>query len=353
MDRSAHSYTLQELADLTNAKLVGNPAHRISGIAELPAALSHQAAFASSAKYRKEAATSHAGVIITDSQDQTSPEKNWLIHFNPSLAFQTLIDLFYKEQIAERTSFQGIHPAAVIHPTAVIGENAAIGPNAVIEKGAHIGKDTYIGPGTYVGIAVKIGEGCLIYPNCTIREYCELGARVILQPGAVIGSCGFGYIMDKKGQHCKLQQVGNVVLEDDVEIGANTTIDRARYATTRIKRGTKIDNLVQIAHNASIGQDNIIVAQTGIAGSTETGRHVMIGGQVAVDGHLTIGDGVMLSARSGVSKSLRKAGKYGGAPCFELEEFNRNTVHLRNIEKYIARIADLEKRLDALENPAK
>lgn len=342
-------FTLKELADLTGARIIGDPQYVITGIADLATATSEQISFLAATRYKTHLAHSKAGVIIIDEKDEADPNKNWLVATNPSLAFQKIIDSFYEEQINERTSFKGIHKTAVIHPEATVAPTATIGPHVTIEKNAVIGDHSILQANSYIGIGVTIGHGCLLYPNVVVREYCQIGNRVIIQPGAIIGSCGFGYITNNKGKHEKLNQVGIVILEDDVEIGANTTIDRARHAATVISKGTKIDNLVQIAHNVSLGEDNIIVAQTGIAGSTSTGKLVIMGGQVAVDGHLYLTDGVMLSARSGVSKSLRQAGKYGGTPCFNLEEYNRNSVYLRHIDKYVERIKELEKRLEKLE----
>jgi UDP-3-O-[3-hydroxymyristoyl] glucosamine N-acyltransferase len=176
-----------------------------------------------------------------------------------------------------------------------------------------------------------------------------IGNRVILQPGVVIGSCGFGYTTDKQGRHAKLNQVGGVHIEDDVEIGANTTIDRSRFKMTIVRRGTKIDNLVQIGHGSIIGSDNMIVAQAGIAGSVETGSHVVLAGQCGIAGHVKLGKGVIMIAKSGVDKSLPEGGKYGGAPAVPLAEHNRTQVYLRNIEKYIKQLKALEARMDKLE----
>jgi UDP-3-O-[3-hydroxymyristoyl] glucosamine N-acyltransferase len=190
---------------------------------------------------------------------------------------------------------------------------------------------------------------CHFHPHVTVRERCEIGNCVILQPGAVIGSCGFGFTTDTKGRHTKLEQLGTVILEDHVEIGANTSIDRARFKSTRIGRGTKIDNLVQIGHNVHIGYDNIIVSQTGIAGSVKTGKNVVFGGQAGVVGHLEIADFVMVATRGGVSKSINQPGKYAGGPVMGLSEYNRQQVHLRKITDYVKQIEELKKRLSELE----
>jgi UDP-3-O-[3-hydroxymyristoyl] glucosamine N-acyltransferase len=236
----------------------------------------------------------------------------------------------------------------VIHETALLAEGVSVGPHVSIDEGVKIGTGTFIGAGTYIGPNTVIGSGCLIHARVVIREECQIGHRVIIQPGAVIGSCGFGYTTDKEGKHVKLNQVGNVRIEDDVEIGANTTIDRARFKNTKVSQGSKIDNLVQLGHGVNIGPHNIIVAQTGIAGSTSTGRYVVLAGQVAVAGHLHLSDGVTVAAKSGVTKSL-SAGKYGGMPATALEEYNRNKVLLRNIGKYLQQIKILTDRIEKLE----
>ena len=202
----------------------------------------------------------------------------------------------------------------------------------------------------YIGPFTTIGQDCTIHPHVTIRERCQIGNRVILQPGAVIGSCGFGYSTDKMGNHTKLEQMGIVAIEDDVEIGANTTIDRSRFKVTKIGCGTKIDNLVQIGHGVSIGKSNLIVAQVGFSGSSSTGNWVVVGGQSGFVGHVSIADGVMIAAKSGISKSITKKGQFGGNPAVPLEEHQRTAVYLRNIKRYIDKIQALEERLSHLEN---
>ncbi|HSW70526.1 MAG TPA: UDP-3-O-(3-hydroxymyristoyl)glucosamine N-acyltransferase, partial [Gammaproteobacteria bacterium] len=207
-----------------------------------------------------------------------------------------------------------------------------------------------IGAFVFVGQETTIGEDCLLHPHSIVRERCTVGDRVILQPGAVVGSCGFGYVTNEKGAHVKLEQLGTVIIEDDVEIGANTTIARARFKITKVAKGSKIDNLVQIAHNVEIGPYNLIAAQTGIAGSAKTGKYVLMGGQAGVVGHLEIADGTMIATRGGVSKTLKTGGKYAGGPVMPLSEYNRQQVHLRKIHEYVEKIAELEKRIAELES---
>lgn len=344
---SKKSFTLSNLAKLTNCRLIGNPDHLICGVADLENATTDDASFFSNARYQFAMQNSKAGVIFVDSITVQIEGKNYLISEQPSQAFQQLVDLLFPPRLSP-SGFKNIHPTAVIHPSAYLEEGVTVGPHAVIDEKARVGKNSFIGASVYIGPDVVIGHSCLIHPHVTIREGCQLGNQVIIQPGAVIGSCGFGYITNKQGMHTKLNQVGNVVIEDDVEIGANTTIDRARFKTTRIGKGTKIDNLVQLGHGVTIGSHNIIVAQTGIAGSTTTGRYVVLAGQVAVAGHLHLDDGVTVAGKSAVSKSLSK-GKYGGIPIQPLNKYNRNQVFLRNIENYVNQIKELRKKVEALE----
>ena len=330
-----------------NQASIGPPDYLITGVDALDAACMQDASFLANPKYRSLLKRTKAGVICIDKQTQPEEGKNFLISDDPSRAFQTIIKALLPSGIL--SGFPGIHPTAVIHPTAKIGKGVDIGPYSVIDQDVIIDDHTQIASHVSIGPNVNIGSGCQLHAHVTIREKCIIGNRVILQPGAVIGSCGFGYITDSKGKHTKLEQLGTVIIEDDVEVGANTTIDRARFKSTRIGKGTKIDNLVQIGHNVNIGQDNIIVSQTGIAGSAKTGNHVIFGGQAGVVGHLEIADNVMIATRGGVSKSITRPGKYAGSPVTHLSEYNRQQVHLRNIAEYVKQIENLEKRLKDLE----
>lgn len=339
-------YSLAELAEFTKATLIGNPKHLISGVDAIDTAHSEDASFLANPKYRSLLKTTQAGVICIDRNTLIEEGKNFLVSDDPSSTFQIIVESLLLQSNA--SGFPGIHPTAVIHPTAKIGLGVSIGPHAVIDQGVEIGDHTTVFPFVYIGAHTKVGTHCLFYSHVSIRENCQIGNRVILQPGAVIGSCGFGYTTNAQGQHTKLDQLGTVILEDDVEIGANTTIDRARFKTTRIGRGTKIDNLVQIGHNVTLGPQNIIVSQTGIAGSVKTGKNVVMGGQAGVVGHLEIADYVMIATRGGVSKSIKEPGKYAGGPVMSLGEYNRQQVYLRKIADFVKQIENLEKRLENL-----
>lgn len=337
------SLTLLQLATLTDSKLVGNPDARITGVEELELATQQHVAFLENKKYLKQLKETKAGAIfLTQDNLPANPEgHNYLITQTPSLAFQKAIEHFLKPPTS---GFEPIHPTAIIHPSAKLAKGVHIGPYAVIDANTLIGPGTQIGPHVSIGPGVTIGANCTLYAHVSIREGCQIGNRVIIQPGAVIGSSGFGYHTDKMGKHTPLNQLGIVIIEDDVGIGANTTIDRARFKTTRIGRGTKIDNLVQIAHQVHLGEDNMIVAQVGIAGSTKTGKHVVMGGQAGVAGHITIADQVVLTARCAVSKTLDKPDVYYGAPAMPDKEFKKHFLALRRVEKMVSRFSELEKR---------
>ncbi len=340
------SFLLKDLAAILAAQIIGNPDHLITGVNTLDEASPTDLSFLANIRYHDAMKISQAGAVCVDKQATLIEGKNYLICENPSAAFQTIIQKLHP---ATESGFKGIHPTAVIHELAQVDLTATIGPHAVVDRGAIIGARTTIGPNVSIGYDAQIGADCMFYPNVTVREGSRIGNRVILQPGAVIGSCGYGYIQDKMGRHVKLEQLGIVILEDDVEIGANTTIDRSRFKSTIVRTGTKIDNLCQIAHNVEIGEHNIMAAQTGVAGSSKTGKYVMLGGQVGVVGHIEIEDLTLVATRSGVSKSL-KSGKYRGAPAIPIAEYNRQEVHVRKIPQYVARIKDLELRLAALES---
>lgn len=348
------SFTLKELAELTHSKLVGDPSHRITQVADLESAgvedisFLNKLSFGQATRYEQAMRKSKAGAIFVHPDTDLDQGKNYLLTEDPSRSFQHVLEILHGTN-KELSGFQEIHPTAVIHPTAKLGQKIRVGPYAVIDQDVVIGDNSFIGSHVYIGPGTTIGNDTLIHPHVTIREQCHIGNRVILQPGAIIGACGFGYTTDRQGKHKKLNQVGNVIIEDDVEIGANTTIDRSRFKSTRVASGTKIDNLVQIGHGVQLGQDNMIVSQTGIAGTVKTGRHVVMGGQCGIAGHIEICDGAIFIAKSGADKSITEPGHYGGSPVVRLSEHNRVSVHLRNLDKHVKDIKELSARIKKLE----
>jgi len=334
------TFTLQELATTSGGELVGDPSLQITGAASLAEATPGEISFFANRKYigllRKTRAS--AVFVPTDFGEPITPAQ--IRVSNPTKAFEQVVFKFAPKPI---TFAAGIHPSAVVDRSAQLGERVSIQPHAVVEAGARIGDDTIIGAGSYVGHETTIGSACLIYPRVTIRERSRIGSRVIIHSGAVIGADGFGFEMVDDRQQ-KIQQLGIVQIDDDVEIGANTTIDRARFGRTWIRQGVKIDNLVQIAHNVVIGKDSVIMAQSGISGSTRVGQRVMMGGQVGIVGHLEIGDGTAIGAQSGVSKSTR-GGAWFGSPAVPLAEAKQQIAWIHRLGKLFARVKEIEKKL--------
>ncbi|MDA8150296.1 MAG: UDP-3-O-(3-hydroxymyristoyl)glucosamine N-acyltransferase [Nitrospiraceae bacterium] len=239
---------------------------------------------------------------------------------------------------------QGVHPQAHISGNVFIEDPVEVGPAAVILEGSRIGAGTVIGPGVFIGARVVIGKGCYLHPGVVVREDCRIGNRVIIQPNAVIGSDGFGYAADPQGHRHKIPQIGRVTIGDDVEIGANTTIDRATFGETVIGAGTKIDNLVQIAHNVRIGEDCVIVAQAGISGSSRLGHRVILAGQAGVVGHIEIGSDSMIGAQSGVARSLPEKSRVSGSPAISHKLWLRIQTILGDLPGILGRLRSLERK---------
>lgn len=347
--------TLGEIAALLGGTLEGDPSVRVKGVAGLREAGPEEISFLANGKYGSLLASTRAAAVLL-SPAAPAPPTAAIRVADPARAFQTLAAMFSPASAARPA---GVHPTAVIDPTARVDAEASIGAFAVVEAGARVGRGTTIYPHVYVGPGAVIGEGCLLYPFSVVREEVVLGNRVILQPGAVIGSDGFGYI-PVAGRLEKIPQTGTVVLEDDVEIGANTTIDRARFGRTVIARGAKIDNLVQIAHNVTVGEGSVLCAQVGIAGSTRLGAHVTLAGQVGVNGHIEVGDGVTAAGKTGITKSVPPGRVLLGNPAQDHKDELRFQARLRRVPEISdevkalrARLAELMARVEQLEkNPA-
>jgi UDP-3-O-[3-hydroxymyristoyl] glucosamine N-acyltransferase len=336
-------FTLGELAVALGATLEGDPGRRVTGVAALESAGPDEIAFLTDLRYRDAAQASRAGAFLVP-KDVAGLPAPVLRCATPQHAVIDLLTLFHPP----RRPPAGVDRTAVVGPDASIEATAFVGPFVVIERGAVIGAGAQLHAGVYVGPGVEIGEGSVLYPRVVVREGVRLGRRVIVHPGAVIGADGFGYTPGPDG-HRKIPQVGGVRVEDDVEIGANTTIDRATVGHTVIGRGTKIDNLVQIAHNVRIGEHSIIVAQTGISGSSRLGRAVILAGQVGVADHLTLGDRVVVGAQSGVGADLAAGEKYLGTPARPLMEAKRVYISEGRLPELLRRVRDLERRLSRLD----
>ncbi len=325
---------------MSGGELIGDPALKITGAASLAEATSGEISFFVNRKYVGLLRKTRASAVFVP-PDFAEPITAAQIRVsNPAKAFEQVVLKLAPKPIGFAP---GVHPTAIVDPGAQLAERVSIQPHAVIEAGAKIGDDTIIGAGTYIGHETVIGAACVIYPRVTIRERTRVGSRVIIHSGAVIGADGFGFEM-VDGRHEKIQQLGIVQIDDDVEIGANTTIDRARFGRTWIQQGVKIDNLVQVAHNVVVGKNSVIVAQTGISGSTRVGERVIMGGQVGIVGHLEIGDGTAIGAQSGVSKSV-PGGAWFGSPAVPLEEAKQQIAWIHRLGKLFERVKQIEKKL--------
>lgn len=336
---------LEEIIEKTGATLVSQGAVEVfRGVASLDEASAADVSFLGNEKYYQDYLKTQAGLVFVPSIVEQYPAGATVLEVeNPSVAFGVIVKLVNQRT---RQFVPGVHPAAwVADDVAFDPEKVSIKAGAIVEAGAVIGDGVEINAGVSIGEGAKIGTDSVIHANVTIREYCELGERVILQPGCVIGSDGYGYeFVD--GKHEKVDQVGIVVLEDDVEIGANTTIDRARFGKTIIGEGTKVDNLVQIAHNVKIGKHSLVVAQTGIAGSSEIGNYVTIAAQSGVAGHIKVGDKAILLGRTGVTKSIDGDQMYMGMPARLAKDERKMMVMQARLPKIVQDIKELKKKLE-------
>ena len=340
----AIALTLSELARWIDGDIVrGGLDLSLTGMAALDAAGPHDVSFLGNEKYHLQFLETKAAAVIVPRGVSDGPDGAALIAVdNPTLAFSVVVRHF---AAATRKLVPGIHPLASVDPTAVLDpEKVRVSAGAVIMAGATIGDGSDIGPNAVVGEDAVLGRDCVVMANVSIRERCVLGDRVSLQPGCVIGSDGYGYEFSG-GRHIKIDQVGIVEIGDDVEIGANTTIDRARFGKTVVGEGTKIDNLVQIGHNVVIGKHCLIVSLTGISGSTRLGDYVTVAGQVGIAGHLTIGDKASLAGRTAVTTHLPGGQVYSGRPAIPFREDMKLRAHLRRLPKLVERVKVLEKSL--------
>ncbi len=367
--------TASQLASQIGAELRGDASRVLTACAPIDEATGEQVTFLSNPKYAKSLATTKAGAVVVSAGDAANApaELTLLVAKDPYFAFrQAVVALHgfrrHPSPVGAATASSaaaksplaacaapatGVSSLAVVDPTAKIGRDVSIHPFAVIAPHAVIGDRTVIYPHCYIGEHASIGEDCQLFPSVTVYDHCVLGNRVTLHAGCVIGQDGFGYATAKlpgeEPRHHKIPQVGNAVIEDDVEMGAGCTVDRATIGSTRIGKGTKFSDLIAIGHGASIGKHNLFVALVGIAGSTETGDYVVMGGQVGVAGHLTIGAGAQLAAQSGVMTDVPAGEKYGGQPAMPLNIAKRNYLSLTRLGDMMKEFRELQKRVAELE----
>jgi UDP-3-O-[3-hydroxymyristoyl] glucosamine N-acyltransferase len=352
----ATQFSLEELARRIGAELRGPAAGGMSGVAPLESAGPSQIAFYANPRYRKALAATRAGAVIVSEDDvgHVPPSAARLVAAQPYVAFAKASALFHEELVVEPGSQRGalIDETADVHPTAAVCPGAYVGP------GAKIGAHTTLHAGARVLDCARVGESCVLWAGAVVRERCILGDRVILQPNAVVGSDGFGFAFDLEGDgngpiHRKVPQAGIARVEDDVEVGACSCIDRATLGETIVGRGTKIDNLVQVGHNVHVGPLCLLVAQCGISGSTELGQGVILAGQVGVVGHLRIGDGARIGAQSGVAHDVQEGETLSGYPAIGHRDWLRMSAALPRVPELLREVRKLEQRLEQLEKERK
>lgn len=337
------AFTAQEIAQQLGAEVVGDPALVLTGFAPATSAKAGDLTFAENETFFQKAELSAASAILVDGPFR-SEKKTVLRVASARIAFAKVLPIFFPDP----TFAPGIHPTAVVSATAQVDPTAHVGPHCTISEGVKIGPRTALVSSVFVGAGSVLGEDCVFQPHVTLYSKSHVGNRVRIHAGTVVGSDGFGYVLDQ-GQHRKVPQVGYVVIHDDVEIGANVTIDRGALGPTTIGRGTKIDNLVQIAHNVSIGDHCLLVAQVGVAGSTKMGNYVTLAGQVGVAGHLKIGSKTVIAAQSGVMHDVPEGEKWFGSPAQPDRRVKRQLIAIQQLPDLIKRVAHLESRLNTAE----
>lgn len=339
------SIKLSEIASLVGGNLIGNADVIINSVARIDEAGKGDLTFLYLPAFEKYfPSTSASAIFVKPDFNKTRSDISYIVVDSPEKAFASVIINFFSPKF----ELQGIDESSFVHKSSNLGKNVALGKNVVISANCKVGDNVKIFHNSVVLDNVEIGNDSIIFQNVSVREDCKVGKRVIIHAGAVIGSDGFGYQKDDKGVYNKVPQIGNVIIEDDVEIGANTTIDRAALGSTVIMKGAKIDNLVQIAHNVTVGNNTVISAQSGVSGSVKIGSNSIIAGQVGIAGHLDIADNVILMAQSGVSKTISKPGLYFGTPSKEAKTAKILEAHFRNFPEYVERIKKLEEEIKKL-----
>jgi UDP-3-O-[3-hydroxymyristoyl] glucosamine N-acyltransferase len=348
--------TINDIAALLGAVVEGDGTVEIRRVAKIEEAGTGDLTFLANPKYAKYLGLTRAsavivgkGVVVED-RPADAPPLTLVKVDDPYVGFVRVLARFNPPQPPIPP---GIHPTAVIPASARLGTDVRLGAHVVLGERVEIGDRSIVAPCTVLGDGVKVGTDCLFHANVSVREGCVIGNRVIVQPGAVVGSDGFGFAPQADGSYEKIPQMGIVVIEDDVEIGACTTIDRATLGETRIRKGVKLDNLIQVAHNVVIGENTVMAAQSGISGSTKLGKNIMVAGQVGFTGHIEIADGVKVGAQSGVHRALTRPGAtYFGTPAYPQREAMRIYGSFPQLPDLLATVRDLQKRLEKLEPPA-
>ncbi|MBS1857602.1 MAG: UDP-3-O-(3-hydroxymyristoyl)glucosamine N-acyltransferase [Acidobacteria bacterium] len=335
--------TLREIAEALGCRLEGNGELEIHGVAGMEHAAPDQLTFLANPKYAPKVKHTRAGAILV-SEAAHGIEIPCLVSENPYLDFARALELFYRPP----RPAPGIHPLAYVAPSAVVGENASIAPFAVVGEQVRIGRNAVLHPHVVIYEGATIGDDFLAHSHATVREHCRVGDRVILQNSVVVGGDGFGFAKRADGTQYKIVQSGVTVIEDDVEIQTLTSVDRATVGETRIRRGAKIDSLVQVGHACVVGEDNIVCAQTGLAGSTVLEKNVVLAGQVGSSGHLTVHEGAVVYAQSGIGGDVEAGARISGSPAFAAGEWLRAVTSFPKLPELLKTVRELKKKVDEL-----
>ncbi|OQA16536.1 MAG: UDP-3-O-(3-hydroxymyristoyl)glucosamine N-acyltransferase [bacterium ADurb.Bin363] len=339
------NFTLKEIADIVGGRIVGDETLRVSGIADIHSATDRDITFSVNRAYFRKALDSLASGILCSEDYGFEAKKTLILVSNPRISFARILNLFHENKNVST----GIHPNCIMGENVTLGKNISIYPNVFIGSNVKIGDRTLIYPGVYIGNNVFIGEDCIIYPNVVILDKIEIGNGVIIHGGAVVGSDGFGFELED-GHYYKIPQMGSVVIEDDVEIGANVCIDRATIGNTHIGKGTKLDNLIQIAHNVSLGENIVIAGLSGLSGSVTVGDNTVIAGQVGIADGVRVGSNSVLTAKAGIISDIPADSKVAGFPAEDARGFFRKIVYLSRISDLSSEIKAIRKELKELRN---
>ena len=342
-------YTIGKIAEILNGRVVGDSNFKISMLSKIEEGSKGSLSFLANEKYEDFLYTTKASAVIVNSNldiDKTKVSTNLIIVEDAYQSFAFMLDEFSKS----RNKIEGIHKTASIEESASLGKKCFIGANVHISDNVNIGDNVKIYPNSYIGENTIIGNDTILYSGVKIYDHCSIGEKCFIQSGAIIGGDGFGFAPNADNEYTKVSQIGNVIIENNVEIGANTTIDRATMGSTIIRQGVKLDNLIQIAHNVEIGKNTVIAAQSGVAGSTKIGENCMIGGQVGIVGHLKIGDNVKIAAQSGIQSDIKDNEIVQGSPAFSISDYKRAYVYFRQLPKLNSLVNRIEKEVNKIQS---
>jgi UDP-3-O-[3-hydroxymyristoyl] glucosamine N-acyltransferase len=337
-------FTAEQIAGILDGEVVGNPNAEVYKLAKIEEGVQGSLTFLSNPKYLNYIYSTQASITIVNATfEPEQPVITTLIKVEDAYkAFSKLLEYYNQVKLMK----SGIEQPSVISENVTYGDNLYLGSFCYVGKNVKIGNNVKIYPNTFIGDNAIIGDNCILFAGVRIYSETEIGANCTIHSGSIIGSDGFGFAPSEDGTFTKIPQIGNVILEDNVDVGSCTTIDRATLGSTIIRKGVKLDNQIQIAHNVEIGENTVIASQTGIAGSTKIGKNCMIGGQVGIVGHITIGDNVRIQAQSGIGKSLKDGETVQGSPAFNYSDFSKSFVHFRNFPKIVSDLENLKKKLE-------